>query len=121
MEIIIALISAGSAIAVCMINNAYQAKKVQTQHDETIALIKYQIAELSDRVDKHNNLIERTYKLEQKAAVYEEKISVANHRIDDLENKEYRNGYRIFNKIRSTAHCRYMPLRRIHNQKHDTK
>ena len=60
MEIIIALISAGSAIAVCMINNAYQVKKVQTQHDETIALIKYQIAELSDRVDKHNNLhIER--------------------------------------------------------------
>ena len=88
MEIIIALISAGSAIAVCMINNAYQAKKVQAQHDETIALIKYQIAELSDRVDKHNNLIESTYKLEQKAAVYEEKISVANHRIDDLENKE---------------------------------
>ena len=43
---------------------------------------------MSDRVDKHNNLIERTYKLEQKAAVYEEKISVANHRIDDLENKE---------------------------------
>ena len=48
-------------------------EKVQAQHDETIALIKYQIAELSDRVDKHNNLIERTYKLEQKAAVYEEK------------------------------------------------
>lgn len=92
MEIVLALISAGSAIIVCMINNAYQAKKVQAQHDETIGLIKYQIAELSDRVDKHNNLIVRTYKLEQKAAVYEEKIAVANHRIDDLEKLEQQEG-----------------------------
>lgn len=88
MEIVLALISAGSAIIVCMINNDYQTRKFRAQHDETMALIKYQIAELSEKMNKHNNLIERTYKLEQKAAVYEEKIAVANHRIDDLENKE---------------------------------
>lgn len=56
---------------------------VQTQ----IALIEVKIDTLSDRVDKHNNLIERTYKLEQDSAIHSEKISVANHRIDDLEKK----------------------------------
>lgn len=87
-SIIVAVISAGVTLVVCLINNGFQAKKVKQQHDETISLIQYQIKELSDRVDKHNNLVERTYKLEQRAAVYEEKMSVANHRISDLENKE---------------------------------
>lgn len=34
---------------------------------------------------KHNNVVERTYKLEELTALQEEKIKVANHRIDDLE------------------------------------
>jgi hypothetical protein len=36
-------------------------------------------------VEKHNNLVERTYKLEEQAAVFETKQSVADHRINDLE------------------------------------
>lgn len=48
-------------------------------------LIEYKIDELTERVDKHNNLIERTYKLEEKAELFDEKMKVANHRIDDLE------------------------------------
>jgi len=31
--------------------------------------------------------VERTFKLEEQAAVFEEKIKVANHRIEDLENR----------------------------------
>lgn len=42
-------------------------------------------------IDKHNNVVERTYSLEQKAVVQEEQIKVANHRISDLEEKE--NGH----------------------------
>ena len=38
-------------------------------------------------VDKHNNVVERTYSLEQKMLVQEEQIKVANHRIEDLEHK----------------------------------
>ena len=38
------------------------------------------ITTLSARVEKHNGVVERTY-------VLEEKISVANHRIEDLEHK----------------------------------
>ena len=47
----------------------------------------YRIEQLEKKVDKHNNLIERTYKLEEEAKLTEEKIKVANHRIDDLERE----------------------------------
>lgn len=43
-------------------------------------LIKYRIEQLEKKVEKHNSVVERTYLLE-------EKIKVANHRIDDLERK----------------------------------
>ena len=42
---------------------------------------------LEKKVDKHNSVVERTFKLEEQAAVFEEKIKVANHRIEDLENR----------------------------------
>lgn len=50
-------------------------------------LIAYRIEKLEEKVDKHNQVIERTYKLEEDTAVLDEKIKVANHRIDDLEKK----------------------------------
>jgi len=48
-------------------------------------LTNYRIEQLEKRVEKHNSLIERTYALEKKNEVYDEKIKVINHRIDDLE------------------------------------
>jgi hypothetical protein len=45
----------------------------------------YRIEQLEEKVNKHNNLIERTFKLEEAEALLEEKVRVANHRIDDLE------------------------------------
>ena len=48
-------------------------------------LVVYRIEQLEKKVDKHNNLIERVYKIEQHEAVVDEEIKVANHRIDDLE------------------------------------
>ena len=83
--IISALISGGVTLLVCMLNNNAQAKKIEAQHDKTIALIDYRLNELSERVDKHNTVIERTYALEQGMALQDERIKVANHRIDDLE------------------------------------
>lgn len=50
-------------------------------------LSNYRIEQLEKKVDKHNNIIERTYKLEDNDKLLEEKIKVANHRIDDLEAK----------------------------------
>ena len=48
-------------------------------------LTDYRLEQLEKRVQAHNNLIERTYKLEERTELQEEKIKVANHRIDDLE------------------------------------
>lgn len=50
-------------------------------------LIAYRLEQLEAKVDKHNMVIERTYKLEEETAVLDEKIKVANHRLDDLEKK----------------------------------
>ena len=46
----------------------------------------YRIEQLEKKVDAHNSVIERVYKLEQREAVVDEKIAVANHRIEDLES-----------------------------------
>ena len=48
-------------------------------------LTNYRIEQLEKKVDKHNTVVERTYKLEQNFCLIDEKIRVANHRIDDLE------------------------------------
>ncbi|MBQ0035512.1 MAG: hypothetical protein KBT35_01195 [Firmicutes bacterium] len=54
-------------------------------NSRTLAVIKEKIDQLEKKQDKHNNVIERQYKLEEKACVMEEQIKVANHRISDLE------------------------------------
>lgn len=48
----------------------------------------YRIEQLEKKQDKHNTLIERMYKVEDRLNVDEEKIRVANHRIKDLEDKK---------------------------------
>ena len=61
------LISAGAAIVVSAIQNR-----------KTVNLIEYKLEELTKKVEKHNSVIERTYKLESKVAVMEQ-------RLDDLK------------------------------------
>lgn len=78
--LIAALLSGGTAIAVCLINNICQQRNVQRQHEKTISLIEYKIDELTKRVDKHNGVVERMFMLEEKQKSSE-------HRIDDLERK----------------------------------
>lgn len=73
--IIPSILSAAVTLIVCLVNNHYQRIEVEKKHSETIALIEYRINELSDRVDKHNQLIERTYELEKKTAVMEKAIN----------------------------------------------
>lgn len=74
--IIAALVSAGAAIVVCIIN-----------HNRTVSLMEYKLDQLTEQVRKHNNLVERMYKVEEQTSIQEEKIKVANHRIDDLERR----------------------------------
>lgn len=51
------------------------------------ALIAYRLKELEKKVHQHNNLIERTYCLEKRCDLADEKMKVANHRLDDLEKE----------------------------------
>ena len=82
-----ALISAAAAIAVCIINTNTNHKKLLSELEKRDEMQMYRIEQLEKKVDKHNNLVERTYELEKRTDVQEEKIRVANHRIDDLEKK----------------------------------
>ncbi len=47
----------------------------------------YRIAQLEKKQEKYNNLIERTFKLEERMEVVDEKIKVINHRLEDLEHE----------------------------------
>ena len=60
-----------------------------------IAVIELQLAHtrddlntLSARVEKHNNVIERVFRLEDTDKLIDEKIKVVNHRLEDLEKKQ---------------------------------
>lgn len=54
---------------------------------KSAVLLEYRMKQLEDKVNLHNRVIERTYKLEELTALQDEKIKVANHRIDDIERK----------------------------------
>lgn len=71
--IVSSLITGAVAIIVCLINN-------RVQHNKAQALYEYKMDELTKRVDKHNNLVERTYRLEGK-------MREAEHDIVELKQK----------------------------------
>lgn len=73
--IIIALITGGLAVFSNVIIVVFNNSKTL-----------YRIEQLEKKQDKHNQLIERVYECESKIELQEEKIKVANHRIDDLEH-----------------------------------
>lgn len=72
--IIVALLSLAGTMA-----GAYFANR------KSAALISYRMEQLEKKVNLHNQVVERTYKLEEQGMLLEEKIKVANHRIEDLE------------------------------------
>lgn len=72
--ILVALITGGLALLGTYISNSKNA-----------ALIAYRLEQLEKKVNLHNQVVERTYKLEERTELQEEKIKTVNHRIDDLE------------------------------------
>lgn len=66
--IITGIISAGAAIIVCLINNHFTRK-------QTESIILYRIDQLEKSVSRHNNLIDRVYKVEQDVALHGERLS----------------------------------------------
>lgn len=103
-----ALIGACGAVIVCLITQFFILKKARLEMIESsnrqreemyqaqkesivglqhqIEMIVYKIDELTKHVEKHNQVIDRTYTLEKRCDVLEEQMKVANHHIDDLEH-----------------------------------
>ena len=79
--IIAVIVSHRQTIATLEKNSAVADERI---HGE-INVIKAEIQTLSNRVEAHNKVVERTYELERRTDVLEEKAKVANHRIDDIE------------------------------------
>ena len=53
----------------------------------TSKLTNYRIEQLEKKVDKHNNLIERTYRLEDNDKLIGERIDGISRRVDTLEKR----------------------------------
>ena len=72
METVIAAVISGIVtLIVCLVNNRAEAEK-------TRALLDYRLSELEKKQDKHNNLMERTFRLEGK-------MDEVSHEIHDLK------------------------------------
>lgn len=78
MEVIAALVPSVLALAGTLAG-AYMANR------RSAALIAYRLEQLEKKVQAHNNLIERTYRLEERTQLQEEKLRVVDHRLDGLE------------------------------------
>ena len=76
------------AIITSLITGVLALCGVYLSNRKTAALMEYRLKQLEDKVQAHNNLVERMYGAEEQLTVIEEKIKVANHRIDDLEDKQ---------------------------------
>jgi len=74
--IIVALLSLAGTLA-----GSYFAQRRST------ALIAYRLEQLEKKVEIHNGVIERTFKLEERMSLNEKDIRVVNHRIEDLEER----------------------------------
>lgn len=83
--VIAAMLSAFAAIVVSVINSRVQHRQLLTELDKHSEMQAYRIEQLEKKVEKHNLVVERTFELERRVDVVEEKIRVANHRLDDLE------------------------------------
>ena len=82
METIISSIITGTfATVVCVITQI-------ASNSKTRALIEYRLMELEKKQDRHNDVIERTYKLEEQTAVQEQKIENLTKRVDSVERRK---------------------------------
>lgn len=68
MEVIITAVISGLCVAVPSIIATVSANRKDN------AVVKYRIDDLTEKVNKHNNLIERMFKVEERISIIEEKL-----------------------------------------------
>lgn len=75
-----AMITAIATIIGALISGVVSLLVSSHQHDKAMALVEYRIGELEEKMDKHNNLVERT-------AVIERDLKTAFNRIDETKQE----------------------------------
>ena len=72
-------------VAVALLSLAGTLIGAYLANRKSAALVAYRLEQLESKVGKHNQVIERTYVLEESVSLLDERIKVANHRIAELE------------------------------------
>lgn len=59
-----AIVTTIGTVIGAFISGAVSLAVASWQHNKSIALIEYRLEQLEEKVDKHNNVVERLYKIE---------------------------------------------------------
>jgi len=76
------------SIIVALITGAFALLGTYLANRKAASLIEYRLSELEKKVDKHNLVIERTYKLEERTELQEAEIKRHNERLKILEGRK---------------------------------
>lgn len=68
-------------------DNSDKMSELKHQSEMFAALTEKTINELSERVEKHNQIVERTYALEKAVSLLDNREKVSEHRLTDLEGE----------------------------------
>ena len=91
-SIIVAIVTGIVTILSVVLTTRASAKevdaKLERQQAVFEAVVTERIAVLTQKVERHNSVIERTYKLEQDSALHEAELKRINKRLEPLERKD---------------------------------
>lgn len=75
------------SIIVAVITGAFALLGTYLANRKSASLIEYRLSELEKKVDRHNSVVERTYKLEEKTELQEAELKRHNERLKIVENR----------------------------------
>ena len=83
-NILVAAIPSAITLIGVIVTVIVSHKTTRDDMQQQTKLTLYRIGELEKKQDKHNNLIERMYKVEGTCSVLDERTNAINDRLDDL-------------------------------------
>ena len=83
----VSIISGVLTLTGVILTNMNSNRKIEQQLEVSMAVTNTKLEDLTKQVEKHNQVIERTYKLEKASALHEEQLKNIGRRVDNLEDK----------------------------------
>lgn len=83
--IIVAIVTGGLSLLGVVLTNRQAAKDIDAKLAERQSITETKLNTLTEEVRKHNGFAERIPTVEGQLKLLDERIRVANHRIEDLE------------------------------------